>query len=382
MKMRPLDRYQKAAMGLMGLMVLLTFALTNLQAVLWQASNTLVSAVLPSVVVDLTNDERDDVAAPPLRRNPTLDAAAELKAEHMADNGYFAHFAPDGTSPWHWFDEVGYVYAHAGENLAIHFTDSTQVVEAWMDSPLHRANIVDSKYTEIGVGTARGRFNGHRTVFVVQLFGTPALTPAPVEVASVPSDATALPPEVVETVNESSVATLEPEPVPTEPSAVAAAEVDLETTIPPAPDRLPVAPVSFEPIPITLTDSPDLTTARTEQSAKTNTLDTPAASPIFDTFLARSSMVATSSGLAVAKLGAEVMNEPVSFVALATQPNTVMQVIYLLIALAVFVLLVLSFVNELRHAHPVQVGYSVAMLLLMSGLYWLHTSLTEGAIVV
>jgi hypothetical protein len=74
--------------------------------------------------------------------------------------------------------------------------------------------------------------------------------------------------------------------------------------------------------------------------------------------------------------------ETTPFMAVATQPNTVMQIVYALVALAVFVLLILSFVNELRHAHPIQVGYSVAMLLLMTGLYWLHTHLTEGAIVV
>ena len=171
------DKLQKIALGLMGGLVVLTFMLANAHALLWQSSDWLVGAVLPSTVVQLTNEERSDNNASPLLRNATLDAAAAMKAEHMARNGYFAHFAPDGTSPWYWFDQAGYVYAHAGENLAIHFTDSDEVVDAWMNSPTHRANIVDSKFTEIGVGTAKGKFNGHNTVYVVQLFGTPAYIP-------------------------------------------------------------------------------------------------------------------------------------------------------------------------------------------------------------
>jgi uncharacterized protein YkwD len=377
MKSAALDKYQKAAMGLMGLMVLLTFALTNLQAVLWQASDTLVSAVLPSVVVDLTNDERDDVAAAPLIRNEALDAAAQLKAEHMAQNQYFAHYAPDGTTPWYWFDQAGYVYAHAGENLAIHFTDSAEVVEAWMDSPTHRANIVDQKFTEIGVGTARGRFDGHRTVYVVQLFGapgvsapvapTPAPTPQPVELALV---------EDAETID-----------VPTAPEAVAAAEIDLESTVP---DERPVetsVPATARPVDVALNPEPvPISEAERNQEPSSalalEAVSLPDASTVLNALSLRQSMIATSSGLAVANVATDSFNQPLSFLALATQPNTVMQVVYALIALMVFVLLIVSFVNELRHAHPLQVGYSVAMLLLMTGLYWLHTNLTDGAIIV
>lgn len=373
----PLDNYQKVAMGLMSLMVLLTFALTNVQALLWQASDTLVSAVLPSVVVDLTNEERDDVAAPPLRRNPTLDKAANLKAQHMAENSYFAHFAPDGTSPWYWFDEAGYVYAHAGENLAIHFSDSAEVVEAWMDSPLHRANIVDKKFTEIGVGTARGFYNGQRTVYVVQLFGTPAVTSP---VAARPS-APVVAPETVATIPP----TQTPDPVPVELATVAAAEIDLETS---APDLAPVEEVAATDVPEApvTAEAPLVPTPTSDAApaAEPTDLAPPIAAPAPEVTLpvVTESMLTTSSGLPAASVEDFLVDQSMSFMALATQPNTTMQVVYTLIALAVFVLLILSFVNELRHAHPVQMGYSVALLLLMTGLYWLHTELTAGAIVV
>ena len=164
------DMLQRFAVTLMMLLVLLTFVGANLHALLWQSSQWLVSTVLPAVVVDLTNEERAEFSEAPLRRNSILDEAARQKAEHMAQKEYFAHYAPDGTSPWFWFDQAGYVYAHAGENLAIHFTDSEEVVEAWMDSPSHRENIVSGKFTEIGVGTAKGEFEGYETVYVVQLF--------------------------------------------------------------------------------------------------------------------------------------------------------------------------------------------------------------------
>jgi hypothetical protein len=102
-----------------------------------------------------------------------LEAAARAKAEDMAAKSYFAHTSPEGRTPWYWLDLVGYKYAYAGENLAVDFDDSTDVTNAWMNSPGHRANIMSERYTEIGIATARGSFEGHPTVFVVQFFGRP-----------------------------------------------------------------------------------------------------------------------------------------------------------------------------------------------------------------
>ncbi|MEK7512791.1 MAG: CAP domain-containing protein [Patescibacteria group bacterium] len=150
-------------------------------------------AILPDVLVDLTNDRRIENTVLPLRENPLLAAAAELKAKDMAARGYFAHYAPDGTSPWRWFNEVGYRYAYAGENLAVNFTDSKDVVDAWMNSPKHRENIVSGNYTEIGIATAEGVFQERPAVFVVQLFGRPA-APLP---ASVGEPIAVLPPQPV-----------------------------------------------------------------------------------------------------------------------------------------------------------------------------------------
>jgi hypothetical protein len=165
---------QRVALSIMALLTLISFTLANVQALLWVKSDWLVSTILPAVIVELTNEERGDDAVLPLRRSETLDLAATMKARHMAENRYFAHYSPDGISPWHWFDEAGYSFTYAGENLAVLFTDSEEVVEAWMESPGHKANLLSSDYTEIGVGTAEGVYKGKQTVFIVQLFGTPA----------------------------------------------------------------------------------------------------------------------------------------------------------------------------------------------------------------
>jgi len=165
---------RKAAVAGMTVLVLISFSVANLHSILWLASNWLVASVLPAVVAEETNLSRAQEELPPLVRSPLLDEAARLKAQDMADKGYFSHWSPNGTSPWYWFEMVDYSYLNAGENLAVHFTDSTAVVDAWLDSPSHRANIMNAKYTEIGIGTASGRFEGYDTVFVVQLFGTPA----------------------------------------------------------------------------------------------------------------------------------------------------------------------------------------------------------------
>lgn len=131
------------------------------------------ATIVPSVLVDYTNEDRALTSLGELTWNPTLAEAAQEKANDMAANSYFAHTSPSGTSPWYWFKKAGYEYSHAGENLAVYFTDSVDVHTAWMNSPGHRANILNGKFTEIGIALAKGIFQGNETIFVVELFGTP-----------------------------------------------------------------------------------------------------------------------------------------------------------------------------------------------------------------
>jgi uncharacterized protein YkwD len=135
------------------------------------------AAVVRSVIVERTNENRTQHADGALRVSPVLQVAAQRKAEDMARKGYFAHMSPDGVTPWYWFGQAGYRFTHAGENLAVRYMDSEAIVRAWMNSPGHRANILNASFTETGIGIASGMYKGKSTVFVVQFFGTPADTP-------------------------------------------------------------------------------------------------------------------------------------------------------------------------------------------------------------
>ncbi|HRH24386.1 MAG TPA: CAP domain-containing protein [Candidatus Paceibacterota bacterium] len=136
------------------------------------------AAVITSTLVDLANDDRKQDNLGTLTINPKLVAAAQAKANDMAAKGYFAHNSPDGQTSWTWFQQAGYSFSYAGENLAVNFADSEDVEEAWMDSPTHRANILNGKFTEIGIATAQGEYKGKKTTFVVQMFGRPKQTTA------------------------------------------------------------------------------------------------------------------------------------------------------------------------------------------------------------
>lgn len=135
--------------------------------------NSLLGDIRTGLVVSLTNKERQNVNLPVLTENDLLMKAAKLKAEDMAKREYFSHYSPTGESPWFWFEKAGYEYSKAGENLAVNFDNSKDVVNAWMNSPSHKENIIKDGYTQIGVATAEGFYKGKRATFVVQLFASP-----------------------------------------------------------------------------------------------------------------------------------------------------------------------------------------------------------------
>ncbi len=135
------------------------------------SNNQFYADITKTALVDLANRERAKQNLPPLSQNPLLDQAAYLKAQDMAQNGYFNHVSPTGVSPWHWFGLSGYNYRYAGENLAIGFVDSQEVQNAWVASPSHKANIVNGKYKEIGIAVLKTAFQGNPATIVVQMFG-------------------------------------------------------------------------------------------------------------------------------------------------------------------------------------------------------------------
>lgn len=126
----------------------------------------------------LTNIQRSHAGLSVLQLDSQLSQAAEAKAQDMFAKDYWAHFAPDGTSPWDFIHAAGYNYVYAGENLARGFTTAQDTINAWMASPEHRANMLSSHYTDVGFAVERGRLPGDAdTILVVQMFGSKTFAP-------------------------------------------------------------------------------------------------------------------------------------------------------------------------------------------------------------
>lgn len=131
------------------------------------------SEITTQKVLDKTNQERKNAGLEALQYNAVLSESARKKAEDMFKYDYWAHNSPQGKSPWAFFDQAGYKYSVAGENLAKDFYNTDSLMQAWMNSPTHKANIVHQKYKEIGIAVVNGTLGGIKTTLVVQHFGTP-----------------------------------------------------------------------------------------------------------------------------------------------------------------------------------------------------------------
>lgn len=130
------------------------------------------SSINQKQLIELTNQQRQKNGLNPLSENTALDKAAAAKAASMFQENYWSHFAPSGKSPWDFILGSGYKFTYAGENLAKNFYQSNEVVTAWMNSPTHRENLLNSKYQDIGIAVVDGVLNGQKTTLVVQEFGT------------------------------------------------------------------------------------------------------------------------------------------------------------------------------------------------------------------
>lgn len=131
------------------------------------------SSITPEQVLDAINAERAQAGLAAVSLNSQLNQAALAKANYMFLHDFWAHVAPDGTTPWDFIKASGYAYSVAGENLARDFSDTPTMVKAWMDSETHRANIIHPKYTQTGIAVVNGTLQGVETTLVVQLFGAP-----------------------------------------------------------------------------------------------------------------------------------------------------------------------------------------------------------------
>jgi len=133
------------------------------------------TSISAQVLLAQTNGERVTRHASALNLNDQLTAAAQAKADDMAQRGYWSHETPDGKQPWVFVQNSGYNYKSAGENLAYGFGSSDQVIAAWMHSASHRANILNPNYQDVGFATANvANYQGvGPQTIVVAMYGSP-----------------------------------------------------------------------------------------------------------------------------------------------------------------------------------------------------------------
>lgn len=126
-------------------------------------------------IFDETNNARVNEGVFKLSYNLSLEKAAIKKAEDMFALGYFDHNSPIGKTPADFVLEAKYEYLTIGENLALGvFKNEKDLVDAWMNSPGHRANILNTHFTEIGISAVKGFYKGEEVYMSVQEFGKPA----------------------------------------------------------------------------------------------------------------------------------------------------------------------------------------------------------------
>ncbi|MFH1712876.1 MAG: CAP domain-containing protein [Candidatus Jacksonbacteria bacterium] len=130
-------------------------------------------------IIELTNNLREKVNLAPLAENQQLNQAAWQKVQDMLINQYFAHTSPLGMNLKHWINKVNYKYSIAGENLAMGYSKTENVMSAWEKSPTHYDNIIDENFKDIGVAMTNGSFKNVDTTFTAQYFARPQTQEAP-----------------------------------------------------------------------------------------------------------------------------------------------------------------------------------------------------------
>ncbi len=166
---------------IVGIGLLINTSIGHTASVLGYATNTTTDGLLAN-----TNVQREQNKLTDLTISPDLTRAAQAKADDMVKRNYWSHTTPDGKQPWTFIDKTGYHYQAAGENLAYGFATSANTITGWMNSPGHRANILNSTYQQIGFGIANStnyQDDGQQTV-VVAMYALPAAQTAAAPAAS------------------------------------------------------------------------------------------------------------------------------------------------------------------------------------------------------
>lgn len=193
------------------------------------------TSVSHSGLLAATNQQRSAHGLGALALNSQLNNGAQAKANHMVAKNYWSHTAPDGTEPWYFFTQAGYNYQRAGENLAYGFDNNNEIIDAWMGSAGHKANILGN-YKDVGFGfTNGGSYQGGEFTVVVAFYGlAPSPPPPPPPPTPAPAKPTPKPQPSA------------PAPAPT-PAPAPVAEPQKQAAKTPAPAPAEAQPVSTTP---------------------------------------------------------------------------------------------------------------------------------------
>lgn len=160
-----IQNFAKIAIGSLAVVGILSFNVSFSKA----------SEITPVNLENLINSERVQNGLIPLKISEQLNSAASNKSEDMVTRNYFEHYA-FGLTPWNFIVKAGYNYLYAGENLAMDFDTAEGTVNAWMESPAHRKNILNSDFSDMGMGVVRGEYTDNSgmtkdTTVVTNMFG-------------------------------------------------------------------------------------------------------------------------------------------------------------------------------------------------------------------
>lgn len=209
------------------------------------------TSVSPTGLLSETNIQRSQNGETALALNSQLSAAAQAKANDMVARDYWSHVTPDGQQPWQFISNAGYTYVSAGENLAYGFDTSNAAVAGWMNSPTHRANILNTSYQEVGFGIANSANfvgDGEETV-IVAMYGQPqkVVTPSTVQNGTAPSK-----PAPTKTETQKPAAPAPTETQPAGQSAPAPTDTPKDTTV----KQTAATPTAADPDPQAISAKP------------------------------------------------------------------------------------------------------------------------------
>jgi len=116
-------------------------------------------------ILELMNAKRTEAGIAPLTIDNTLVQVARYKSNNMIQNNFFNHTNPDGTKWTNWLQTIGYKYTTTGENIAYNTSDPVELFTQWWNSPGHRANMMNTSYTKVGIGVVygNGKYMGTQT---------------------------------------------------------------------------------------------------------------------------------------------------------------------------------------------------------------------------